>query len=253
MHGLTRNARDSAVLAARIAPQRRVIVPEMRGRGDSEYAKDSASYNPAQYAQDVEALLADQGIERFVAIGTSLGGIMTMLLAAAGPGRVAAAVLNDIGPVIEADGIAAIQSYVGQGRSFATWMHAARALKDVHGASHPAFGIEDWLAMAKRVMVLGQGGRIAFDYDMAIAEPFKAAPDNAAPPAMWEAFGALGDIPLLLVRGELSNLLSVETAVQMQARHPSMEIVTIAETGHAPLLTEPDALAAIDRILADAP
>lgn len=253
MHGLTRNARDFAGLAERIAPSRRVLVPEMRGRGMSHYAKDSASYNPVQYAADVERLLADQGIARFVAIGTSLGGLMTMLLAAAGPGRIVGAVMNDIGPVVEEEGLEAIRGYVGQGRSFQTWMHAARALRDVHGAAHPGFAIEDWLAMAKRVMVLGQGGRIAFDYDMAIADPIMAASANAAPPDLWPAFDALGDVPLLLVRGERSNILSPQTAAQMQARKHGSELVTVAQTGHAPLLSEPEVVAAIDRLLERAP
>ena len=106
--------------------------------------------------------------------------------------------------------------------------------------------------MAKRVMVLGQGGRIAFDYDMGLAEPFGATDANAAPPDLWPAFDALGDVPLVLVRGALSNLLSAETARQMQARAPSMELVTIAETGHAPLLNEAPAMAAIDRLLEQA-
>lgn len=253
LHGLTRNARDFAVLAERIAPSRRVIVPEMRGRGDSAYAKDPMSYSPVQYVADVEVLLSDQGIDRFIAIGTSLGGLMTMLLAGAKPGRIAAAVMNDIGPEVEEEGLEAIRGYVGHGRSFETWMHAARALREVHGAAHPTFAIEDWLAMAKRVMVLGQGGRIAFDYDMAIAEPFSAAPDNAAPPDLWPAFDALKGVPMVLVRGAHSNILSVSTAQHMQARNPALELVTIADTGHAPLLTEPEALAAIDRLLEAAP
>lgn len=253
LHGLTRNARDFAELAARIAPARRVIVPEMRGRGLSDYARDSATYNPAQYVADVALLLAEQQIAQVVAIGTSLGGLMTMLLAAAQPGRIAAAVLNDIGPDIEPAGLAAIGSYVGQGRSFQTWMHAARALREVHGEAHPGFGIEDWLAMAKRVMVLGQGGRISFDYDMAIAEPFNAAPANAAPPNLWLAFEALANVPMVLVRGAHSNILSARTAQQMQARNRALELVTVPATGHAPLLTEAEVVQAIDRLLESAP
>ena len=105
MHGLTRNSRDFADLADRVAGTWRVIVPEMRGRGMSEYASDSATYNPLQYVQDVSALLEQEGIERFVAVGTSLGGLMTMLLAAIDPSRIAGAVLNDIAPEISPGGI----------------------------------------------------------------------------------------------------------------------------------------------------
>ena len=249
MHGLTRNSRDFADLADRVAGTWRVIVPEMRGRGMSEYASDSATYNPLQYVQDVSALLEQEGIERFVAVGTSLGGLMTMLLAAIDPSRIAGAVLNDIGPEISPDGIERIREYVGQGRSYATWMHAARALQEVHGEAHPRFGIEEWLDMAKRSMVVQQNGRIGFDYDMKIAEPF-AQDDGAAPADMWPALEALDGRPVLIVRGEKSDLFAEDTLKSMLARLPQAASVTIPETGHAPMLNEPEAVAAIDELLA---
>lgn len=248
LHGLTRNARDFERLAQHIAGPHRVIAPDMRGRGDSAYAKDSATYNPKTYVSDVLALLAQENIDRFVAIGTSLGGLMTMLLAAQEPARLAGAVLNDIGPVVDPGGIDRIRSYVGQSRSFATWMHAARALEEVHAAAHPGFAIEDWLAMAKRCMVVQQNGRIAFDYDMAIAEPFRET-EGAVPPDMWPAFDALADVPLLIVRGALSDLLTSQTLAEMQRRRPDAEAVTITGVGHAPTLDEPEAVAAIERLL----
>lgn len=253
LHGLTRNARDFAVLAEHLCQNRRVIVPEMRGRGRSDYAPDSSTYTPGNYVGDVEALLADLGIDRFVAIGTSMGGLMTMMIAAgdaaAGRSRIVGAVLNDIGPEIDTSGLDKIRTYLGQGGSYATWMHAARALREVHKEAHPDFDIERWLEMAKRTLMLGQSGRLVFDYDMAIADPFKAADENAAPPDLWPAFDALGDVPLLLVRGGLSNLLTEETAAAMQARKAQMELVTVERCGHAPLLDEPEVISAIDRLL----
>lgn len=250
MHGLTRNARDFEELAEDLSQDGwRVLVPEMRGRGLSEYAKDSASYNPLTYVTDVEALLADQAIERFIAIGTSLGGLMTMLLAAAKPGRLAAAVLNDIGPQLELSGIERIAGYVGQGRSFPTWMHAARDLKEVHGSSFPKFGIEEWLKMAKRTLVVGQNGRIGFDYDMAIADPFKQGGDNAAPPDLWPAFATLKGTPSLLLKGELSDLVSHATVDKMAGTHGDLEVVTVPQVGHAPTLDEPIVRDAITRLL----
>lgn len=252
MHGLTRNARDFEKLADHLSPARRVLALDMRGRGDSEYAKDSATYNPGTYVGDVLALLAQEGIDRFVAIGTSLGGLMTMLLASVAPGRVAGAVLNDIGPEVDPAGIDRIREYVGQARSFPTWMHAARALQDVHGSSHPQFAIEDWLDMAKRCMVIQQNGRIGFDYDMAIAEPFRDA-QGAVPPDLWPAFEALKGAPLVIVRGGASDLLKPDTLEQMVARHGDAETVTIPEVGHAPTLDEAEAVAAIDRLLARVP
>lgn len=247
--GLTRNARDFAALADALAGEWRLLCPDLRGRGDSAWAKDSASYNPLQYVEDVEALLEDAGIDRVVAVGTSLGGLMTAILSLKHPGLVAGAVLNDIGPVIEPAGLDRIRDYVGQGRSFPTWMHAARALEEVHGAANPAFGLDDWLAMAKRVMAVGQNGRIVFDYDMKIAEPFEQAEGGPAPD-MWPAFESLAGRPLLCLRGALSDILSAETLAAMAARLTGAEVVTVERVGHAPTLDEPEARAAIARLLA---
>lgn len=248
MHGLTRNSRDFAGLAESLSATRRVIVPDMRGRGQSDYAPDSDTYSPVTYVSDVERLLAEQGITRFIAVGTSMGGLMTMLMAHAAPGRMPAVVMNDIGPEVDAAGLARISGYVGQGRSYPTWVHAARALEAVHAPAFPDFTLDQWLEMAKRTMVVTQNGRISFDYDMAIAEPF-AKPGNAAPPNLWLAYEALRAVPMLLVRGELSDLLSAETVSQMRARNPAMQSITVPRVGHAPTLDEPEVRAAIHALL----
>ena len=250
LHGLTRNSRDFAPLAETLAGDWRVIVPEMRGRGNSEYAKDTSTYTPPTYIKDVEALLAELGIEKFVAIGTSMGGLMTMLMTAKDASRIVAAVLNDIGPEIDPTGLAHIAGYVGQGRSFDTWMHAANSLRETHGASFPDYSIDTWLEMAKRTMVLGQNGRLVLDYDMGIADPFKSAND-APQPDLWPAFKALSDTPILLVRGELSNLLTEQTQSRMARVHGNLRTVTVPRVGHAPMLDEPESLAAIQALLAD--
>jgi pimeloyl-ACP methyl ester carboxylesterase len=248
MHGLTRNARDFGLLAEALSATRRVIVTEMRGRGMSDYAPDSDTYTPLTYVQDVEKLLAEQGITRFAVVGTSMGGLMAMLMAAASPGRMSAVVMNDIGPEVDASGLSRISGYVGQGRSYPTWVHAARGLAEAHGAAFPDFDLDQWLDMAKRTMVVSQNGRIVFDYDMAIAEPF-AKPGNAAPANLWPAFEALAGVPMLLVRGALSDLLSEETVKQMGARNPAMRTVTVPRAGHAPTLDEPEVRAAILALL----
>ncbi len=247
--GLTRNARDFHALAQRLSPGRRVICPDLRGRGTSAYARDAATYNPLQYADDVDALFEQAGLTRVVAVGTSLGGLLTMLIAAANPERLAGAVLNDVGPEVEPGGIDRIRAYVGQGRSFPTWMHAARSLEESQASSYPDYGLSDWLAMAKRCMAIAENGRIHFDYDMKIAEPFAAA-DGAAPPDMWPAFAALRGRPVLLLRGEVSDLLGAATHARMAAMFPDAEAVTVPGVGHAPMLDEPVAAAAIDRLLA---
>lgn len=247
--GLTRNARDFERLARHLAGEWRVLCPEMRGRGDSAYSKDSATYNPLQYVEDIKVLLAQAEVDRFVAIGTSLGGLMTLVLADNEPQRIAGAVLNDIGPEIEAEGLERIGSYVGQGRSFPTWMHAARAVEESHGRFFPEFAVGDWLDLAKRTMTVGGNGRIVYDYDMKIAEPFKAT-NGAAPPDLWPTLQGLAGRPVLLLRGALSDVLSDATLRRMQDALPQAEVLTLPRVGHAPTLDEPEAVAAIDRLLA---
>ena len=247
--GLTRNARDFELLAQRLAARRRVLCPDMRGRGDSEYAKDSASYNPPQYCEDVLALLDQEEISRFIVIGTSLGGLMTMGLALSVPDRIAGAVLNDIGPRLEPAGLTRILDYVGQGGNFPTWVHAARALEDTHGLAHPSQPLDFWIGTAKRMMTLASNGRIVFDYDMKIAEPLRDLDvENQAD--LWPAWEALAGRPLLVLRGALSDLLSDTTLKEMRRRVLEAEAVTLDNVGHAPTLDEPEAVAAIERLLA---
>ncbi len=252
--GLTRNARDFEVLAAHLAGHPvnpwRVLAIDNRGRGDSAYSKESASYNPLQYVDDLTVLLDELAIERFVAIGTSLGGLMTMVMAMTMPQRIAAAALNDVGPEIDPAGLARIRDYVGQGRSFATWMHAARALQEAQGPVFPQFELTDWLVMAKRSMVVGSNGRIVFDYDMKIAEPFNQPGGCRAGRSCGRGSMGLSGKPVLLLRGEHSDILAPATHRAMAERLPGSEAVTVPQVGHAPTLDEPEAVAAIDRLLA---
>lgn len=246
--GLTRNARDYEGLAEHLSREWRVIAAEFRGRGESGYAKDPMTYVPLTYVQDIEALLAELSIDRFVAIGTSLGGIVTMLLAGAGHGKIAGAVLNDVGPEIDAKGLARIRSYVGKPSSFPTWMHAARSLADSNGDIYPDYEIGDWLKMAKRLYRLNSAGRIVLDYDLKIAEPLRV-PGNEAGPDMWRALERLNGTPVLVVRGGRSDILSAPVAERMAASLDRGELVTVPDVGHAPTLEEPAALDAIDRLL----
>ncbi|MBW4330518.1 alpha/beta hydrolase [Stakelama sp. CBK3Z-3] len=246
--GLTRNARDFEAVAERLSGEWRIIVAELRGRGESAYAKDAMSYVPLTYLQDVEALIAQLSLKRFVAFGTSLGGILTMLLAAAEGDHVAGALLNDVGPELDPAGMARIRGYVGKSASFATWMHAARATAEANRDVYPDYDVEDWLRMAKRLYRLTPTGRITLDYDMKIAEPFRL-PGNQAGPDMWRAFDGLKTCPLLIVRGETSDIFPADVARRMVERHGDVELVTVPRTGHAPTLEEPEAVGAIDRLL----
>ncbi|MBT0669920.1 alpha/beta hydrolase [Novosphingobium profundi] len=250
LHGLSRNARDFDGLAPHLAARGwNVLCPDLRGRGESDYAKDAASYTPQQYVEDILGLIRAEGIQSFSVIGTSLGGLIAMGLAQVVPERVRAAVINDVGPWLEPEGMERIRDYVGQGRSYPTWVHAARGLESAQGDAHPGQPLDFWIRKAKRLMTLTSNGRIVFDYDMKIAEPILAA-DMADQPDLWPFWEAMAGRPLLVLRGELSDLLSLKTLAQMLERVPGAEALTLAGVGHAPTLDEPEAVAAIEALLA---
>lgn len=249
MPGLTRNVRDFASLAERLAPAWRVITIDFRGRGESAYSKDPASYVPPVYAHDMQALIAELDLTGFVAVGTSLGGLVTLLMAAAERERIKGVVFNDVGPEVEAGGIARIRSYVGRSGNWPTWLHAARSLAANQRHVYPDYKIEDWLKMAKRLYRLSNNGRIVIDYDARIAEPMRTVPDQPAPD-LWPLLDPLKGVPALILRGELSDVLAPQTVARMTATLPGAEAVTVPHVGHAPTLDEPEAVAAIDRLLA---
>ena len=246
--GLTRNARDFEPVADAFAGEWRVICVEFRGRGESDYAKDTATYMPANYLADLDLLIAQEQLDTVVALGTSLGGLVTMMLAATQPDRLAGYMLNDIGPVIDPAGLERIRDYVGQGRSFPTWMHAARSLRESSMEIYPDFDISDWLVYAKRLMCLGENGRVTLDYDMKIAEPF-SDPSASQDVDMWPLFRALGGRPGLALRGDVSDILADATLRKMAAELPDLETVTVPRVGHTPTLEEPVAQDAIARLL----
>lgn len=248
MPGLTRNVRDFENLANRLAPAWRVIAVDFRGRGESAYSKNPASYVPLMYALDMGVLIRDLQLNSFVTVGTSLGGLVTMLMAESERERLKGVIFNDVGPEVEAAGIARIRSYVGRSGNWPTWLHAARALAANQVHVYPDYGIEDWLAMAKRLYRLSSSGRIAIDYDPRIAEPMRAASDQP-PVDLWPTLEWLKPLPALILRGELSDVLAPATAARMIETLPLAELVTVPGVGHAPSLDEPEAQGAIDRLL----
>jgi pimeloyl-ACP methyl ester carboxylesterase len=248
MHGLTRNSRDFEAMADALGPGWRLIVPDQRGRGRSARADDPAKYNTLVYVQDMWDLLAELGVGRFGVVGTSMGGIMGMIMAATQPGRIWALALNDIGPVVDPAGIERIKSYVGRPAPASDWLEAATRARAINAVAHPDYEDADWLAMARRLFREYEPGAISPDYDPAIAEAMAAAP--VAPGDMWPLFEAILPVPKLVIRGALSDLLSAETVAEMQARDPSVEAIEVPRTGHTPTLGEPAVVAAIAAFLA---
>lgn len=253
MPGLARNARDFEALAPHVAQYRKTIVIEFRGRGESAFAKDPMTYVPLTYVQDVVAMLDEFGIDRFATIGTSLGGLVSMLMAATLPGRLAGAVLNDVGPELQAAGLERIRDYIGTGGSQPTWMHAARAFAELNGAIYPGYEIHDWLRLTKRTHRLTAEGRVVTDYDKQIAAPLRVPGGADAGVDLWPVYRALGDIPLLILRGELSDILARSAAAKMVAGLPKARLVEVPGVGHAPTMDEPEARAAIDAWAAELP
>lgn len=245
--GLTRNVRDFADLAERYSPRFRVITFEFRGRGSSEYDPQAARYSPPTYISDTVELLDHLAIPQAIFVGTSLGGLVTMGMAVVAPARIAAAIINDVGPELSSAGLERIRTYVGRPVRFADWDEAARQLAASNPGLSKHYDHSGWVRMAHRTC-REDNGQVVFDYDMAIGDPFKS--DGPTPQIdMWPLFLALAQKPLLLVRGENSDLLSADAAERMQREAPGMKSAVVNGVGHAPDLDEPEALMAIDEFL----
>ena len=250
IHGLTRNSKDFEDVAPPIAAAgRRVLVLDVRGRGRSDRG-ESAGYQVPTYAADVIALMDALGIARAAFIGTSMGGLITMTLAALAPARVAAALLNDVGPELGAAGIARIASYVGKPAKIDTWEDAAAYARATNGAAFPDRPGSFWDAFARRILREDEQGRPALDYDPAIA----SAVAPGALPDLWPLFAAFAaGRPIALVRGGISDLITADIAARMKAAAPHLDVTEVPGIGHAPMLDEPEAAGAIRRFLGEAP
>lgn len=245
--GLTRNARDFEHLGASLQGGRRIIMLDLRGRGMSEYAKDSSSYNPKQYVSDIIKLMDELTLPKAVFFGTSLGGVITMIMSKMHPGRIAGALLNDIGPELDQKGLDRIAAHVGQGRSFDTWAHAGRDMIENSGDIFPDFTLKEWIGFAKKIYRMNSSGRIKLDYDMKISEPFDSKGGGSG--AMWNALESMKVTPTLILRGELSDLFSDQVAQRMLEILDQGELITVPRVGHAPTLEEPASLDAINQLL----
>ena len=250
MHGLTRNSADFEPLARRLAGRHRLIVPDQRGRGLSDPDPQPANYRPDIYTLDMWALLDGLGIDRVGLIGTSMGGLMAMIMTAVHSDRVSLIVLNDIGPELMPEGLERIRGYAGGSDPAADWDEAASRCAAINGAAFPDFTAADWAAFARRACTELPDGRVALAYDPAIGEAIQGETPAAVPPDLWPLWDSLSIVPILLLRGALSDVLSTATAENMGRRHAGVfSRVDIAGRGHAPILDEPDAVAAIKTFL----
>lgn len=241
--GLARTAADFHELAVTLASDaehpRRVIAVDYRGRGRSEYDRDPANYSFPVELADLMAVLTALGVGRAVLVGTSRGGILTMLLAALQPALIAGAVLNDIGPVVEAKGLMRIKGYVGKLPRPRNFAEGAEILERLFNAQFPKLSPAEWLAAAKLTWRQQDGG-LALAYDDKLARTLDAVDLEQAIPPLWPQFDALASVPLMVIRGALSDILAAATVEEMRRRRRKLDVVEVPDQGHAPLLGGPD-------------
>ncbi|WOJ92313.1 alpha/beta hydrolase [Congregibacter variabilis] len=245
MHGLTRNSADFAWIAAHLAKTRRVVSVDQRGRGLSAYDSNPANYTPATYVEDMFTLLDKLAIDRMLIIGTSMGGLMSMLMANMQPERFAAVVLNDIGPELDPVGLERIKNYVGKHREIRNWDDAVAQTREINEVAFPSYTDEEWLRFTKG-LYREVDGVPQLAHDAAIAQAILEADGNAVPPDLWPLFANMAAIPMLLVRGAVTDLVAMDCVEKMQKLSPGLQVVNIPERGHAPMLDEPLAVEAID-------
>jgi pimeloyl-ACP methyl ester carboxylesterase len=250
--GLARTTADFETLATALTSPmptpRAVFALDYRGRGRSEYDRDPANYSFPVELADIIAVLTALDIGRAVFVGTSRGGLLTMLLAAARPGALAGVILNDIGPVIEPKGLVRIKGYVGKLPQPTSFDDAATVLRRLFGAQFPTLSEEEWRGFAYRSFE-ERDGRLVPNYDPRLAETLRSVDEERPLPALWHAYDALGAVPLLVIRGANSDILSPATVKAMRARHKAMKTIEVPDQGHAPLLSEPTLIGRIETFI----
>ncbi len=252
--GLTRNSRDFDFIAGHIAQTRRVLTADLRGRGRSAHDPNPRNYSVPVETSDMLQLVATLDLPKVIVLGTSRGGVIAMMMATFSPGRVAGAILNDMGAELEAAGLERIYAVMRTPPSFASWEEATEALERNNRDHFPNVSQERWREFA-RALYREDAGRIAGNYDpnfpRAILEGSGTNPRTDSGAAdLWKWFGALQNVPTLLLRGENSELLSAQAALRMKAEKNDLAAVTVKDRGHVPFLDEPEAVEAIDAFLA---
>ncbi|CAN7670029.1 alpha/beta hydrolase [Bosea sp. LjRoot9] len=250
--GFARTAADFHELALALSQDaekpRRVLALDYRGRGLSAYDKDWKNYDIRVELDDLMQVLTAAGIESAVFVGTSRGGLLTMALAAARPTLIKGAVLNDVGPVIDARGLLRIRGYVGKLPLPRSFSEGAEILKRLSDQQFPLFGEAEWEMMARRTWT-ERDGRLVPDYDPNLMKVLEELDLEAPLPVLWTYFAGLNGVPLLAIRGENSDLLAEKTLKEMGERHPDCEIFVAPGQGHAPLLGAKDMVRRIGKLI----
>jgi len=249
LHGLTRNSKDFHDFASHFCKERRIISVDVRGRGQSEYDATYMNYQIPTYVNDVLHILASTNIHHVIAVGTSMGGLITMGMAMARPGVLKAAALNDIGPEINPAGLARIGQYAGKTGYVSNWDEAAGVIKMINQDFFPDYTQEDWMKFARNTFAEKEDGTIVPDYDANIGRAMAESKTTVAPEALWAMFQGLCAIPVLAIRGETSDILAPETLDKMHEVHPNLTKAIIPNRGHAPDLTEKTSIEFMENFL----
>ncbi len=242
MHGLTRNSADFEDICNELADRYRLIVVDQRGRGLSDYDPDPANYNPLVYVQDMFLLLETLELSSVILLGTSMGGIMAMMMTVMKPEMVQAIIINDVGPEIAEKGLDRLKKYVGKQAPVCNWEEAVERTSAINSIAFPEASDQFWLKFAKRLYREDDKGCpvIACDPNIAVLLNDNNNGENSAAPNLWPVYEQILDKPILLIRGELSDIIDVECVNQMKQMKPDIEILEIPNVGHAPLLSEPE-------------
>lgn len=248
MHGLTRNSKDFEVLAEKLSASYRVLVADQRGRGKSEWDSQPERYAIPTYVGDMFALLEAAGEKQVAAVGTSMGGLMAMVMNAASPGVFSHVVLNDIGPELSKVGLDRITSYVGQGGPISTWEEAVAYNRSINGVAFPTLRDDQWETFTRQLFSERDGAPY-LDYDPAISQAVRADDGSAVPPDLWPVYQLLNSQPLMLVRGAISDLLDNEIKDRMIVEVPSLEYVEVPDVGHAPMLIDESVTTVIEQFI----
>ena len=248
MHGLTRNSRDFDVLADRLSVHFRVLVPEQRGRGRSEWDSQPDRYGIPTYVNDMFELLEAVGEDHVAAVGTSMGGLMAMVMNAMRPGVFTHVVLNDIGPELSKEGLDRISGYVGQGGIISTWEEAVAYNRAINAVAFPSLSDQQWGEFTRQLFGERNGGPF-LDYDPAISQAVRSDEGSALPPDLWSVYAQLESQPLMLIRGAISDLLDTDIKDRMIHSVPDLLYLEVADVGHAPMLIDDAVTEALENFL----